>query len=124
MSMLGQTSRNRRRSRRASVLLRSSVVTMSAYQYPEVINLSPTGAKLRGPTLPGLGETAIFRLDGFEVLCKVMWVKEELCGIGFDEPIPAAVLAEFRTAGDIRKFGMLTLDEQQAKDLWTMGHCD
>ena len=88
MNMIGDGFRNRRRSARASVLLPASVVTMSAYQYLEVVNLSPTGAKLRGSPRPDIGKTAMFRLEGLQVLCKVVWAKGDLCGVRFDETIP------------------------------------
>ena len=79
--------------------LPASVVTMSAYQYLEVVNLSPTGAKLRGSPRPDIGKTAMFRLEGLQMLCKVVWAKGELCGVRFDEPIPPQRLADFRDAG-------------------------
>ena len=113
---------NRRRSKRASVLLPASVVTMSAYQYFEVINLSASGAKLRGSITPAVSKTALFRLDEFQVLCKVVWATEELCGVRFDEPIPPGVLARFNYAGSTAKMGMVTPEEKQAEEGWTNGH--
>ncbi len=92
MGMLGKGFSNRRRSERASVLLPASVVTMSAYQYFELINLSATGAKLRGSATPAVGRAALFRLDRLQILCKVVWVKDGLCGVHFDEIIPPRVL--------------------------------
>ena len=85
MNMIGEGFRNRRRAPRASVLLPASVVTMNAYQYLEVVNLLPTGAKLRGSPRPEIGKTAMFRLEGFQLLCKVVWAKDDLCGVRFDE---------------------------------------
>ena len=105
---------NRRRSRRAPVALPASVVTMSAYQYLEVIDLSATGAKLRGSVIPMVGKTALFRLDEFQVLCKVVWANDETCGVRFDEPISPAVLAHFSKAGSTPRLGTLTTDEQPA----------
>ena len=119
MNMAQDGFRNRRRAARSSVLLPASVVTMSAYQFLEVINLSPTGAKLRGAALPQMGKPAMFRLDQFQVLCKVVWIKNDLCGIRFDELIPPRVLANFRKAGNTAQVGMLTPDEAQAAEEWT-----
>ncbi|HEY0164290.1 MAG TPA: PilZ domain-containing protein [Sphingomicrobium sp.] len=121
MNMIGEGFRNRRRAPRASVLLPASVVTMSAYQYLEVVNLSPTGAKLRGSPRPEVGKTAMFRLDGFQLLCKIVWAKDDLCGVRFDELIPPRVLAMFRDAGNTAKLGMLTPAEQQAAEEWAAG---
>jgi len=123
MGVGGQTFRNRRRSPRASVLLPASVVTMDAYQYLELVNLSATGAKLRGTKVPAAGKQAMFRLDHFQVLCKVLWVKGNLCGVRFDEVIPPRVLAHFKDAGTAT-VGMLTPDEQLVMEEWTNGEAD
>jgi hypothetical protein len=121
MSAYEKVYTNRRRSDRASVLLAASVVTMSAYQYFELVNLSATGAKLRGPSTPSVGKSALLRLDGFQVLCKVVWVKNDLCGVHFEELIPPRVLAHFRKVGSTAQLGMLTPDEQQAAEEWANG---
>jgi hypothetical protein len=121
MNMVGAGFRNRRRASRASVLLPASVVTMSAYQYLEVVNLSPSGAKLRGSPVPDIGKTAMFRLDGYQLLCRVVWAKDDLCGVRFDELMPPRVLQIFREAGSIAKLDMLTPAEQQAADEWNNG---
>ena len=119
MNVPGKAFRNRRCVQRSSVLLPASVVTMSAYQFLEVVNLSASGAKLRGPAALEIGKPAMFRLDQFNVLCKIVWLKDDLCGVRFDEPIPQRVLAEFRKAGDTAQVGMLTPDEQLAAEEWT-----
>jgi len=90
---------NRRRAPRAAVSLEASVVTMSEYTYFELVDLSATGAKMRGPKPPTLGRTALFRLDKFQSLCRVAWIDGEMCGVRFDELIPPGVLAQFRDSG-------------------------
>ena len=112
---------NRRRSGRASVLLPASVVTVSAYQYLELVNLSATGAKLRGDMRPGIGKPALFRLDDFKVLCRVVWQTDDLCGVRFDEPMPPWALSHFRKIGGTAQIGMLTPEEKQAEEEWTDG---
>lgn len=107
MSMMGDGFRNRRRVARAPVVLPASVVTLSAYQYLDVVNLSSSGAKLRGSPVPEIGKTAMFRLEGYQLMCKVVWTKNDLCGIRFDEPIPPRVLAHYREAGSTAKLDML-----------------
>ena len=123
MSKVFENFRNRRRSPRASVLLPASVVTMRAYQFFDLVNLSSTGAKLRGTDLPDVGKTALFRLDEFQALCRVVWVKDGLCGVRFDELLVPQMLAHFRKLGDTAQVGLLTPSEQQAKEEWTEGLC-
>ena len=93
---------------------------MDAYQYLEVVNLSATGAKLRGAMIPPVGKQAMFRLEHFQVLCKILWSKDNLCGVRFDEVIPPRVLAHLKNAGTAT-LGTLTPDEQQAAEEWTNG---
>ena len=73
--------------------------------------------------MPEIGKTALFRLEPFQALCKVVWVKDELCGVRFDELLTPRLLAHFRKVGDTTRVGMLTPDEQHAKEEWTEGLC-
>lgn len=98
---------NRRRSHRASVTLPATVVTMDAYQYLEVVDLSATGGRLGGEKVPASGKTALFRLDGYETLCKVMWSEGNLCGVQFEELIPPRVLKHFRDTGNMASLEMV-----------------
>ena len=103
---------NRRRAPRAAVSLEASVVTMSEYQFFELVDLSATGAKMRGSTPPPVGKTALFRLDGFQTLCRLAWADGEYCGVRFDELIPPGVLARFRDAGSVATVGILAADDE------------
>jgi hypothetical protein len=96
-------------------------VTISAYQYFELVNLSATGAKLRGSAIPAVGKPALFRLSGLHVLCKVVWAKDDLCGVHFDERLPPRLFAHFCKVGSPAQVGMLTPDEQQAEEEWANG---
>jgi hypothetical protein len=90
---------NRRRAQRAAVSLPATVVTMSAYQYLDVLDLSATGGKLRGESLPELGKTALFRLNGYETLCKVVWVDGDTCGVKFEDVLAPRILKHFHDVG-------------------------
>lgn len=103
------------------MLLPASVVTMSAYQYFDLVNLSATGAKLRGSSLPRVGKPALFRLQSYKTLCRVVWTKDDLCGVHFDEVMPPRLLRRFREAGSATQIGMLTPDEKQAEEEWING---
>lgn len=93
---------NRRRSPRGPIILPASVVTMSAYQYLELVDLSATGAKLRGSSLPAVGKTALLRLDRYHTLCRIVWAEHGLCGVHFDMPVPPGVLADFRKPAETK----------------------
>jgi len=79
----------------------ASVVTMSAYQFPEVVDISQSGAKLVGSPLPPKGTTAILRAGALEVMCRVVWVKDEACGIRFEEPVSPRILQQVHLEGAV-----------------------
>lgn len=89
------------RAERARVSMPASIVTMSAYQFPELADISRTGAKLKGPSLPPEGTKGLLRAGAIEVLCRVMWVKGNQCGIRFDEPVSPTVLKQVQLDGSV-----------------------
>ena len=89
------------RAARASVSMPASVVTMSAYQFPELADISQTGAKLRGSPFPPRGTTALLRAGALEVLCRVVWVQDDHCGIRFDEPVSPKILKQVQLDGAV-----------------------
>lgn len=91
----------RMRAARAPVSLAASVVTMSAYQFPQLANISQTGARLIGSSLPPKGAVALLRSGSLEVLCRVVWVKEDSCGVRFDEPVSPRVLKQIQLDGQV-----------------------
>jgi len=92
---------SRVRAQRATVSLPASVTTMSAYQYPELADISQTGAKLRGSPLPPKGTAALLRAGALEVLCRVVWVRDEECGIRFDEAVSPKILKQVQLDGAV-----------------------
>lgn len=79
----------------------ASIATMSSYQFPELADISQTGAKLQGCRLPPTGATALLKAGPLEVLCKVVWVKDGQCGIRFDEPVSPAILNQVHREGAV-----------------------
>jgi len=109
------SSRPRRlRAARASVLMPASVVTMNAYQFPELLDISQTGAKLRGSSLPPVNTTGLLRVGSFQTLCRVVWVADEHCGVRFEEPIPHKVLKEIQLQGAVAIEVPSSLDQPSA----------
>ena len=79
----------------------ASIVTMSAYQFPELADISQTGAKLRGSPLPPKGTTALLRAGALEVMCRVVWVEGDHFGIRFDEPVSPRILKQVQLDGAV-----------------------
>jgi len=101
----------------------ASVVTISAYHFPELLNISSLGAKLRGSSLPPPNAIALLRIGQFKTLCRVVWVEQGQCGVRFEEPLQNKVLKQIQMDGAI-VMDMLTPDEQIAADAWLEGHID
>ena len=104
------------RAPRATVLMPASVVTMQAYQFPELVNISQTGAKLRGSPTPSMGVTALFRAGPFESLCRVVWEKGEEFAVRFEEPVPSKTLKEFELHGATQAVLAETSEKERIAD--------
>lgn len=89
----------RPRAQRSPVSMAASVVTMTAYQFPELADISPTGAKLKGSPLPPEGTKALLRTGALEILCRVVWANEGECGVRFDEPVSPRALKQIQLEG-------------------------
>lgn len=87
------------RGERSPVSMSASIVTMDAYRFPELADISATGAKLKGSPLPPKGARALLRAGGLEILCRVVWAQEGACGVRFEEPVPPRVLKQIETEG-------------------------
>ena len=93
--------RTQLRAQRVAVSMPASIVTMSAYQFPELADISRSGAKVTGSSLPPKGTTVLLRVGVLEVLCRVIWVAGEECGLRFDEPVSPATLKRIQMTGAI-----------------------
>ena len=91
--------RTQLRAERVDVSLPASIVTMTAYQFPELADISRSGAKLRGSSLPAKGTMALLRVGTLEVLCRVVWVGSDQCGLRFEEPVPPSTLKQIQLNG-------------------------
>ena len=102
LSSPGTWNRGKIRAPRAQVSMPASIVTMNAYQYPELADISQTGAKVRGSPLPPKGTTALLRAGALEVLCRVVWVRGDDCGLRFEEVVSPRLLKQVQLDGAVR----------------------
>jgi hypothetical protein len=93
--------RGQLRAQRVSVSMPASMMTLSAYRFPELADISQTGAKVRGSPLPPEGTTALLRVGLLEVLCRVVWVRGEDCGLRFEEVVSPAVVKQIQLDGSV-----------------------
>lgn len=102
MSVLSSPStwkRNQLRAQRVPVALSARIMTLNTYHFPEVADISQTGAKVFGSPFPPVGTTGLLRIGTFEVLCRVVRIAGEECGLKFEELVPPSALKQLRLAG-------------------------
>ena len=50
-------------------------------------DLSTSGARFQTNHPPKEGTTALIEWEGHEVMCRVVWAKDDMCGLQFDKPL-------------------------------------
>jgi hypothetical protein len=93
--------RSQLRAQRVRVKMPASVTTLSAYRFPELADISLTGAKVKGAIPPAKGALALLRAGPLEVLCRVVWTREDECGLRFDEAVSSAMLKHIQLTGAV-----------------------
>lgn len=78
------------RSRRRQVGLSACAVTIEGSAAVLIENLSPTGAKLVGRSLPRPGSEFLLRTSKMAALARVRWATSSEIGIIFEEGAPSA----------------------------------
>jgi hypothetical protein len=114
----------RRNSNRKAASLLAVVKTRATSYSAELVDISLTGAKLRGAHLPNLGEEFFVAIERLEVFASVVWSEQDECGIAFDEPISSFQLNGLQIEAKTAKLMRLTPAEKQALDHWRSGRID
>ena len=73
-----------RRALRDDALIRVAMMTLTETVGVDLLDLSTSGAKLRGQGLPAPGEEVIVLLGRLEAFGFVVWRDRDQCGIRFD----------------------------------------
>ena len=70
--------------------------TSNAQHTAELVDLSRTGARLKGKGFPDEGEELTLRAEKISAAGVIVWVDGEECGVVFDTPIAAAEVNRVR----------------------------
>lgn len=111
----------RRAAPRKQILLPAAVTTPTASIQLELLNISSTGARLRGDTLPRIGQDVLLKSENVEAFGTVVWNRGKLCGVHFDEPLSDLSLHRLRHEGSLSILARVTPDERLAADAWSHG---
>lgn len=87
-----------RKAVRAELVLRAVVMTVTDTLSVDLLDISKTGARLRGPDLPADGHELIALLGGLEAFARVIWTEADECGIQFDFPLSDRAVATIEAA--------------------------
>jgi hypothetical protein len=98
------------------------VLTTVTKSYSAVlVDISSTGARVRGDMLPARGEDVIFRVGRVQMFGSIVWRDRIGCGIMFDEAINAVEVKQvMREAIVAQKWG-LTPEQGAALEDWESG---
>jgi hypothetical protein len=90
----------RRAARRTRATCAASVRTLTSESFGHLWDLSETGARVSLDNPPQAGESALLKWGTEKVMCSVVWVDRDMCGLSFDHPIvPAVVESSGRMIG-------------------------
>lgn len=113
--------RGRRALPRASILLSGSLEVINGRSRIDLLEVSLTGARIRGPKLPGVGREVILTCGQIDAFGTVVWANLNRRGIAFDEPISTKELLALREASVSAARSGITPDERQAIADWASG---
>lgn len=113
--------RGRRSERRARVLLEASAEAIGGHLQVTLLEVSATGARLRGTGLPSVGKDVIIRCAGIETFGTVVWAEDDRRGIGFDEKLSPPDLITIRAHAAAVQHSRLSPEERQGAADWLNG---
>jgi len=109
----------RRSAARKTVPLVAVVTTLRESRSAILVDVSATGARLRGADLPNSAEELFLTVDGVVVFGTVAWEREHERGIEFDGPLEAT--DEARLKQNVVEARGLPPEIKAAFDDWALG---
>ena len=111
----------RRRAPREPVLLAATVLTPERSRSAVLINVSATGARLRGCGNLRPGQDLWVKVGCVDTLATVAWSDGDLCGVTFDFPLNEADLDHLRREARNLLVAPVTPEERLAAQDWISG---
>ena len=111
----------RRSAARQRAPLPAVISTVDGSRVATLVDISCTGARLRGSVLPRPGEDLVIRIEKVQAFATVVWWNDGECGVTFDMPICAEEIDILRDEAGLTSLANLTLEEKLALDDWTTG---
>ena len=111
----------RRSAARAVAPLAAILTTLSRTRCAALLDLSCTGARLRGSELPAVNEVLEVKIEAVRAFATVVWSKGDQCGVAFENPLMPFEIDRLKRAGTAANLRGLCLEERQAIEDWLLG---
>lgn len=111
----------RRSAGRTAIPLAAILTTLRRSWCAALVDLSCTGARLRGAGLPPNGEVLEIKIESVRTFGTVIWSKGDQCGLRFDEPLMPSEVERLRREGTAENLRRLSVDERLALEDWLFG---
>jgi len=109
----------RRLAARAKAPVSAVYTTVTRSHSAILVDISTTGARLRGAVLPQENKELLLTAEGLQVFGTVMWSHDGECGVRFDLPIPADEVQSLREK--VAKGAGLDPEVKAAFEEWICG---
>jgi len=111
----------RRRASREKLPLPAMLSTIDNYHMAMVVDLSDTGARVKGDKLPSSGLPISIKLDCVRAFGVVAWSTGTECGVAFDEPLSKFEFERLRREVKLASLSWRSVDEKLASEDWATG---
>jgi hypothetical protein len=111
----------RRQAQRSPADLPALVTTVARAQPVVLMNVSATGARLRGGDLPDVGGDLMLKINKTEAFGIVQWKRQDLCGVAFDQPLRQPEVEQLRSEASRARLTKLSPEERLALQDWAIG---
>lgn len=104
---------------RSAMLLDASMTTVTTHCGPiDLLDLSPTGARVAGPDLPVAGKDLLIKTAGAEVFGTVVWNRENECGIEFYQHLNGITLKNIALKNTQASVSEISPERRRTLDAW------
>ena len=111
----------RRGASREKLPMPAMLSTIDNYHMTTVVDLSSSGARMRGDKLPPVGFSVVLKLDCVRAFGVVVWSTGGECGVAFDDPLSKFELERLRREVKLASLAWRSVDEKLACEDWTSG---
>jgi PilZ domain len=110
-----------RRVLREPLLLAASILTIERSRSAVILDVSQSGARLRGSVRAAPGQDLWLRVGCVDTLATVAWTDGDICGVTFDQPLGEDDLDHLRREAKNTIVATMTPEERLAAQDWAFG---